>query len=469
MSGDTSYDQVRYPAGLFPETLPDHLAAIARLHGLDAPDPATARVLDVAGGDGINLVAMAAAYPRAQFHGFDISSEAVARGAALVEVAGLSNVRLEVADLLDAAETMAGPYDYVIVHGLYAWVPEAVRAAALKLVGRVLSPKGIAFISYNAKPGGHLRLAIREMLLHHVGDIADPEARVRAARKVLEDFATPRENDRPVAAAMRQVAEPMLRKQPGVLYHDELGDCYAPQSLVEVVTAAAPYGLAFLNDAVPSMVYDGLPGRDLDDAAVVHIAQSDDYLAVSFFHQTLFVRPGRNPRRRIDPADFRHLYASSLARRTGETSFRLATGEFEIEDERLADFLGALGDAWPERFPLAHFADSAEHCEALVQLYQRVIIDLHVRPFPAEMEPGERPVASPVARAQIAAGQTNLFTLDQRAMAFSEPGPRAFLALLDGTRDRAQLAADWAATEYGGQVSVDDALSQLARAAMLIA
>lgn len=469
MSGDTSYDQVRYPATLFPETLPDHLAAIARLHGLDAPDPATARVLDVAGGDGINLVAMAAAWPQAQFRSFDIAADAVARGAALAEAAGLANVRVEVADLLDAAETMEGPYDYVIVHGLYAWVPEAVREAALRLVGRVLAPEGIAFISYNAKPGGHLRMAVREMMLHHVEGIDDPEERVRVARAALADFAAPRENDRPVAAALRQVAEPMLRKLPGILYHDELGEVYAPRSLAEVVAAAAPHGLAFLNDAVPSMVYDGLPGEDLDDAAVVHRAQADDYLAVSFFHQTLFVRPGRAPRRRIDPADFRHLYASSLARRTGETSFRLAGDAFEIEDERLADFLGALGDSWPERFPLAHFADSAEHCEALVQLYQRVILDLHAVPFPAELEPGERPVANPVARAQIAGGQTNLFTLDQRTMAFADPGPRAFLALLDGTRDRAQLEADWAATEFGDQVTVEAALSQLARAAMLSA
>jgi hypothetical protein len=98
-----------------------------------------------------------------------------------------------------------------------------------------------------------------------------------------------------------------------------------------------------------------------------------------------------------------------------------------------------------------------------------VILDLHALPFPAAIEAGDRPLASPLARTQIEAGQTNLFTLNQRAMAFSDPGPRAFLALLDGSRDRAQLEADWAETEFGKQVSVEDALSQLGRAGMLLA
>ncbi|MET0308980.1 MAG: methyltransferase domain-containing protein, partial [Sphingomonas sp.] len=378
-SADTQYDLVPYPSGLFPETLPDHLAAIARLHGLDAPDPATARVLDVAGGDGFNVIAMAAAYPDAHFHSFDISSEAVARGAALAEAAGLSNIRLEVADLLEAAETMEGPYDYIIAHGLYAWVPEAIQAATLKLIGRVLAPDGIVFLSYNALPGGHLRLAVREMLLHHVDHIADPVKRIQEARRVLAEFAAPRENDRLVVAAMRQVAEPMLRKQAGVLYHDELTGAYAPQSLQQVVTAAAAHGLAFLNDAVPSMVYDGMPGRDMDDAEVVRIAQADDYLAVSFFHQTLLVRPGRSPSRKIDPANVGKLYASSLAKRTGETSFLIGRESVEVDEPWLADFLGVLGDAWPERYPLTQFADSEERCAVLLKLYQRVILDIHTQ------------------------------------------------------------------------------------------
>ncbi|MBA2920536.1 MULTISPECIES: class I SAM-dependent methyltransferase [Sphingomonas] len=467
MDGGTRYDRVQYPAGLYPTTLPDRLAAIARIHGLAAPDPATAHVLEVAGGDGVNVIAMAAAWPAARFLSFDLSAAAVARGGALAEAAGLSNVRVEVGDVIEAAKSMAGPFDYIIVHGLYAWVPEPVRVATLKLIGRLLSPNGVAFVSYNAQPGGHLRTAIREMLMHHVRDIADPAARVARAREVLRDFSAPRPTDRPAISALRQIAEPMLRKNNGSLYHDELSDCYAPVSLAEFVAAAAPHGLGFLADALPAMVYDGLPGRDLSDAETVHAAQADDYDVVTFFHQTLLVRSGRGPRRRIDPACFANLFASSTAKRTGEISFVFDEREFEVEDAWLADFLGALGEAWPRRLALSGFASSAERCDALIRLYQREIVALHAAPLPAALDPGERPCASPLARAQLVRGDVTLYTLDHRMLAFVEPGPRAFLALLDGTRDRAQLAADWAASGYGDQVSVDEALRQVAHAGTL--
>lgn len=467
MGGETQYDLVQYPAGLYPTTLPDHLAALARLHGLVAPPPERARVLEVAGGDGVNVIAMAAAWPDAEFLSFDLSAAATARGAALAKAAGLANVRVEVGDVVQAAESMDGSFDYIIVHGLYAWVPEMVRAATLKLIERVLSPEGVAFVSYNAQPGGHLRAAVRDMLLHHVSGIDDPMARVERAREVLRDFSIPRDSDRPALAALRKIAEPMLKKDSGSLYHDELSDCYAPQSLSGFTAAARSHGLAFLNDALPAMIYDGMPGARLPDAEVVRLAQADDYNVITFFHQTLLVREGRNPLRQITPSTFEGLFASSTARRTGEQSFIIHDEEFEVQDDDLATFIGALGRAWPDRLPLARFADSQDHAEAVIRLYQREIIALHAAPFPAALAAGERPTASALARAQLVAGATHLYTLDHRIMAFVDPGPRSFLALLDGSRDRAQLAADWAASGYGDQVSVEDALRQLAGAGML--
>ncbi|MCH4892202.1 methyltransferase domain-containing protein [Sphingomonas sp. SFZ2018-12] len=473
MSGTTAYDDVAYPATLFPATHPDHLAAIALLHGLDPPDITRARVLEIAGGDGVGQIALAAAYPEAQFDSFDLSREAVARGVRLADAAGLTNVRIEHGDLLDRAETMAGPYDYVIAHGLYAWVPDAVRAATMRLIGRVLSDRGIAFISYNALPGGHLRRAVRDMLLHHVEGITDPVARVRAAHDCLLAFSRPHDGDRPVLQAMRDVARPMLSKNLGTLFHDELGESYAPQSLSDVVAAAAGHGLRFLNDAGSTMVRDGLPGvlpgGATDDAAVVRAAQVSDYESVAFFHQSLFVRAGCAPARQLDPSVFARLYGASRVQRTGATHFRLGEDPFEVADAQLCDLLEAMATAWPARVPLARIADSPDRAEALVTLYRSEVLTLHSTPVPARMIPGARPCASPVARAQIALGGTTLFTLDHRVVAFEAPGPRAFVALLDGSRDRAELAAAWAGTPYGSEVDVDTALAQIARVPLLVA
>lgn len=466
MSEHTSYDAVEYPAATYPSTHPGHLAAIARLHGLDAPDPRTARVLEIAGGDGLNLAGMAAGLPLAHFTSFDLSREAVARGQALVQAGGLGNVDVVVGDLLDWADTADGTYDYVIAHGLYAWVPEAVRAAMWRLIDRVLSPDGIAFVSYNALPGGYLRLAVRDMVLHATRGLKGAE-RIAQARAVLRSFSAEREGDRMVQQALRKVAEPMAAKNDGSLFHDELGEVFAPQSLVEVIAAGKAHNLAFLNDAVPKMVSDGLPGEAMDDEAVVAAAQASDYSAVAFFHQSLFVRPGRNPSRILDHTAFTALVASSKLERTGALEFAHEEGPFEIGDEPLAEFLDALGKAWPERLPLAQFATSPEHCEALLNLYSSGIMALHALPFPGTLEPGERPEASPLVRAQVAMGMPILFSLDLKVVTMQH-GPRHFLSLLDGTRDREALAHDWAASEFSDQVDADTALAQLAKAGLVV-
>lgn len=467
--GDTRYDAVEYPAALYSTTHPDHLAAVARLHGLDSPDPRTARVLEIAGGDGVNSIAMAAGLPNARFTSFDLSARAVARGTTLVRASGLTNVLVECGDLLELADRMEGPFDYIIVHGLYAWVSEPVREAALRLIGRTLSPTGIAFVSYNAKPGGLLRVAVRDMLLHAIAGIEDDDARVAHARDALVRFATPQPGDRPLQTAMRKVAEPMTHKSSGLLFHDELGDVYAPQALADVVAAAAAHDLAYLGDAIPLMINDGLPGSDLDDAETVRRAQASDYESLAFFHQTLFIRPGRAPRRQLDPRALASLGATSMARRSGEHTFMLDEEEIVVDDPRLVALVTAAGASAPDPVALAPFASTIQDAAAVVELYTREVLRLHSMPFAGTTRPGKRPRASPVALGQIALGLTNLYTLDHRVISFAEEGPRAFLKLLDGTRDEDAITRDWAQTPYARDISAAAALRQIARAGMLVA
>ena len=113
----TVYDTVAYPTAIFTQTHPDRLAAIARLHDLAPADPASARVLEIGCGDGMNLLAMAVAAPGARFTGFDLAPSVIARGQARA-AAGLSNVDLEVRDVVEAASALDGEFDYVIAHGL---------------------------------------------------------------------------------------------------------------------------------------------------------------------------------------------------------------------------------------------------------------------------------------------------------------------------------------------------------------
>lgn len=467
--GATAYDAVVYPSTVFPSTHPDRLASIARLHGLDAPPIATARVLEIGGGDGINTIAMAAAYPDARFLSFDLSETAAARGARIVQATGVRNIQVGAGDVCDAAAHLDQQFDYIIVHGVYAWVPAPVREAIMVLIGRVLSPTGVAMVSYNALPGGHLRRVIRDMALHHVGHIADPTARMAAAKPLLAAFATPRAEDNEIMRALRDVARPIAEKHLAVLYHDELGEVFEPQSLSAVAAAAAAQGLGFLNDTNTLMMRTGFPGNDLSEDAVIAAAQAWDYETVLFFRSTLLVRAGRAPRRSPDLAGITSLWMASLAERRDGAHFVCNGEEFEIGDDALAEALARMGQVWPQRVRVADMIAGEDRLAALFQLYLKDIVTFHVAPLPGARAPGAWPQASALARHQVASGAKAVFTLDHRVIAFTDPAARAFVALLDGSRDRAALEAAWAESGYADQIVVGPALEQLANGALLIA
>ena len=62
---------------------------------------------------------------RRALHGIDAAEGAIARGCALVEALGLTNVTLEVGEI-EELELASEAFDYVI-HGVYSWVGAAVR------------------------------------------------------------------------------------------------------------------------------------------------------------------------------------------------------------------------------------------------------------------------------------------------------------------------------------------------------
>ncbi len=82
------------------------------LDGVAAKLEAGARVADVGCGAGVALLAMAGAYPRSEFHGYDPSAHAIERAREKATQAGIDNVVLHVAD---GSSLPAEPsYDFII-------------------------------------------------------------------------------------------------------------------------------------------------------------------------------------------------------------------------------------------------------------------------------------------------------------------------------------------------------------------
>src|SRR5918997_767850 len=179
---DNAYDAVRYSNNPYAQTHPERLATVAILHGLTPPDPFTARVLEIGCGAGGNLMAMAAATPGIRATGVDLAAEPIAEGSAAIAEIGLGNIELRQGDLRDLVDGSLGQFDYIVAHGVYSWIPEDARDALLATVRSSLAPAGVAYVSFNANPGGYFRRMLRDVGLWHSRALAEGDPAARAAK-----------------------------------------------------------------------------------------------------------------------------------------------------------------------------------------------------------------------------------------------------------------------------------------------
>lgn len=478
-AGPSAYDAVPYPPRPAAATHPSRLAAVAHLHGLEPATPHRCRYLDLGCGDGVNVLSAAASLPDAAFVGIDASAGAIDRGAALAAAAGLDNVRLSVGDLRDAPGIEPAAHDYVVLHGLLSWVPEEVREAALAHAARALAPGGVLLASYNALPGWYMRWPARgltrELAKQESGDArAATGAAIEALRLARELHGA---HDA-YAAALDETIDRYQNAVPEVLYHDDLAEICEPLGAEEVAELAGRHGLRYVGEAFASHWWEHrLPPysakrlrHHAGDTALARQRLADHSSGVPF-KATLFApaaavegEPGIDPARALD--------------------LHLSPTDAEAPAEQpkaLAALAGALGTRAPgpvEGRELAGLAGLSDETAALalLRLAAEGTAALWLDPPRFASEPGPRPVASALVRAQVATGGS-VSSLRHEALDFEEPLGRFMLSLLDGTRDREAVAGQLTvrARELGNANAeitaeqVDGMLGELARRALLVA
>ena len=160
----TIYSELGYKSMPFPYTTPATLEAYAALVGISAPNPKTARVLELGATYGGNIISQALFNPDATFVGIELSQEQVEKGNEVIANAGLTNVSLVQSDIASIGSEI-GTFDYIIAHGVYSWVDDGVKDALLCLIDEHLVEDGIAYISYNTYPGWHTMEEVRQLMM----------------------------------------------------------------------------------------------------------------------------------------------------------------------------------------------------------------------------------------------------------------------------------------------------------------
>jgi len=472
--GATEYDEVPYPCGGLEQTHPEHLATLAALFGLTPPPLATCRVLELGCGDGSNLIPIARALPQATFVGIDLSSRQIQSGLTEIAQLGIPNLSLRQQDILDFGQGEQ-PFDYIIGHGIYSWVPAPVRDKILAICGRLLSPNGVAYLSYNTYPGWHLRAPFRDMMRFHTQHLSDPQRRVKQGLAMVNFVA---EAVPQHLSVHRQNAKFELQRlcglPPDYLIHDDLAEINQPFYFYEFVTAAAEYGLQFLAEADFRAMQDSRLSpearamlRQADDLHVME--QYRDFITCNSFRQTLLCHEDQPIDRRLKPSTMEQFLIQSAVRcKSGSPKLTEAVEEeFETSNITLAltdplakAALVVLSEHHPQALPFdvlfeqallrSATKEQADHNPAyrshqrgelgdlLLAGYGAGILQLHLFQPAFRLDPGDHPQLDAFARLRISKQQEATTPLLDN-IHFDEPFGRNLALLCDGVRSQAEI------------------------------
>lgn len=468
----TLYDDVFYPGRAYEHTHPNRLAALATLYGMTPPPPERCRVLELGCGVGGNLLPLAFQYPDSEFVGIDLSKLTIERGQRNLAGLGLANVRLLHCDIMEI-DAGFGAFDYIIAHGVYSWVPPAVRARMMEIFKAHLSPQGVAYVSYNAHPFSHVRNLARDMMLFHTRHLTDMSQKVAQSRAIMKFLSEGTKADTVHGTIMRDQYTRVTKMMDEVLFHDDLNETAEAFLLNQVVEFAAGHGLQYLSDAEFSRrnlagysdevraVLQGFP-----DLEFMARDQYQDFIDGFGFRRTLLCHGDVPLQRKLDMDFVRrfHLLSSTepvtsefCLTDASELEFKTQEGSsLRVSHPLLKSAYLTLGRAWPSTLTFDELVGEASRqldpqlpSAADVQLLVEAMFVLACsgevgfflsRPK-LTRHVSERPAASPVARRQSETDTMVTNLLHQTVRLEDERGCE-ILQLLDGSRNFGELVEE---------------------------
>jgi methyltransferase-like protein/2-polyprenyl-3-methyl-5-hydroxy-6-metoxy-1,4-benzoquinol methylase len=475
MSCSTPYDHVAYPSRPFAHTQPHYLATVAHWYGMTPVSPSECRVLELGCGSGGNLAPMAYRSPQSEFVGIDLSSRAIESGRAMIRELGLTNISLHHRDIMDVSEA-DGRFDYIVAHGVYSWVPQTVREKMLSIFKLNLNPQGVAYVSYNALPGAHLRTLARSMMLYHVRNIGEPTAKILQGRALIKSLADTSDKNSVYGVVLRDQLHRIGSLSDEVFIHDDLDEASTPFFLHQVVEAAGRHGLQYLVDSDFPVL--GLHGRSPEIRSLLSAIpeqetavrdQYADFIDGRVFRTSLFCHQNVLLKRPPTADRIKTLYLSGALSADDldidpasedAVVFKTPTGETLRTNQPLGKAaLLVMAEAHPdvlefddlvarasERLGKESLQFDLDEIDALSRLlFESVragLLDAYSEPPRLTNSISAQPKASGYARWQLSTGSNLVTNLLHGAVMCEDEALRRFIPLVDGTRNLAELRDD---------------------------
>lgn len=291
--------EVAYPTGFASWLAPVHLAHVCSMKGVASPPVDGAfRYCEIGCGTGLTVNILAAANPEAAFLGIDLAEDHIDEARAQAARNGLENADFLAADIAGEAVQGLAPFDYITMHGLYAWVSPEVRQAIVRFLAAKLRPGGLILVSYNTLPGWASVAELRRYFLDRIGGLKG--STLEKTKQILDELVALRAENTAFFAANPSAADILQRiSEFDIRYvaHEFLAQDWRPARVTEVAADMAGASLTFVGEgqfignrldyAVPRALHD----RVAQIADPLQRESVKDFVVNRFFRGDVYRRP----------------------------------------------------------------------------------------------------------------------------------------------------------------------------------
>ncbi len=272
---------VAYMPGYYRQQSPAIMALACLLNGIAMPIPGPEEpvsYLELGCGQGLGALVLAASNPRWQVTAIDFNPAHVATARSWAAAIQLDNIRFLEADLATLADEPAfaaiPEVDFVSMHGLWSWVPPAVRSGIVRLLRARLKPGGAVHLSYNALPAWGPALGMQRLLMESGRRLA-----TRSDRQAVEGLRIVQDLHKAEASHLSRspwlagVLERIGTAPIQYLAHEYMNDAWSPCFHADVAAALSD---AKLEWAASANLVENFPELSLDSGQRAVMQRFDD-------------------------------------------------------------------------------------------------------------------------------------------------------------------------------------------------
>jgi hypothetical protein len=193
---------------------------------------------------------LAASNPAAEFVGIDFMPVHVANARHVARQGGITNVQFHELSFAEACDKPFEPFDYIVAHGIYSWVPAEARASLVRFLQKNLAAGGMVYLSYNAFPGWTAIAPIRKVVYEYADTLKGGSAdRVMAGFKFAATLLDYKAGALLANPEAKQQVERASSQTPNYLAQEFLNDSWFPFYVTDVIREMASAKLTYVASA----------------------------------------------------------------------------------------------------------------------------------------------------------------------------------------------------------------------------